>query len=271
MEFIDGDFFESLADISFGDYYQNFKHISKEELLSIDKDVIYVFINTERLMNLIKTCGEITNKKFVIISHNSDLTLHSEIKNLPNNIHHIFLQNYNGIESDKMSALPIGLERKRWFPEQEKQQKIEVNYKSGNAHKKSIDIYMNFNPQTNPIRKQWFNNLKDNQDVYIENLGNGNSFDNYINKLLSSRYVLSPPGNGIDCHRNWECLYLGIVPIIQRSNFTENIYGDMNVILIDDISKINMDYLNNIETNKEISDIKLSTEYWKNKILKYVK
>ena len=34
-------------------------------------------------------------------------------------------------------------------------------------------------------------------------------------KLLSdSRFVVSPPGNGIDCHRTWEAIYLRTTPIV---------------------------------------------------------
>jgi len=36
----------------------------------------------------------------------------------------------------------------------------------------------------------------------------------YRKLLLRSKYVLSPPGNGADCHRTWEALYLGAVPVV---------------------------------------------------------
>jgi len=34
------------------------------------------------------------------------------------------------------------------------------------------------------------------------------------------RFLASPPGNGLDCHRTWEALYLGVVPIVLRSVLT---------------------------------------------------
>jgi len=34
------------------------------------------------------------------------------------------------------------------------------------------------------------------------------------------RFIASPPGNGEDCHRTWEALYLRAVPIVLRSPFT---------------------------------------------------
>lgn len=34
-------------------------------------------------------------------------------------------------------------------------------------------------------------------------------------------FIASPPGNGTDCHRTWEAMYLGAVPIVLRSTLTE--------------------------------------------------
>jgi hypothetical protein len=31
-----------------------------------------------------------------------------------------------------------------------------------------------------------------------------------------SKFVVSPPGNGYDCHRTWEAIYLGAVPIVLK-------------------------------------------------------
>jgi len=38
----------------------------------------------------------------------------------------------------------------------------------------------------------------------------------YRKLVLRSKYVLSPPGNGPDCHRTWEALYLGATPIVLK-------------------------------------------------------
>jgi len=41
----------------------------------------------------------------------------------------------------------------------------------------------------------------------------------YRKLLLRSKYVLSPPGNGPDCHRTWEALYLGATPVVHRAHW----------------------------------------------------
>jgi hypothetical protein len=38
----------------------------------------------------------------------------------------------------------------------------------------------------------------------------------YRKKLSMSKFVISPPGNGIDCHRTWESMYFGAVPIVRE-------------------------------------------------------
>jgi hypothetical protein len=36
--------------------------------------------------------------------------------------------------------------------------------------------------------------------------------------LSEYKFVLSPPGNGLDTHRTWEAMYLGVVPIVKDSS-----------------------------------------------------
>jgi hypothetical protein len=37
-------------------------------------------------------------------------------------------------------------------------------------------------------------------------------------RMQDCQFVLSPPGNGLDCHRTWEALILGSVPIVKRTS-----------------------------------------------------
>mgnify|MGYP007083423338 CR=1 FL=1 len=59
------------------------------------------------------------------------------------------------------------------------------------------------------------------------------SFQEYILDVRDSRYVLCPPGSGLDTWRLWETLYMGSVPIVKRSPMTEY-YADLYpMVLID--------------------------------------
>ena len=38
----------------------------------------------------------------------------------------------------------------------------------------------------------------------------------FLHNLANSKYMICPKGNGIDCHRNWEVLYMRRVPIMNK-------------------------------------------------------
>jgi hypothetical protein len=59
----------------------------------------------------------------------------------------------------------------------------------------------------------------------------------YRQLLNSYGFVASPPGNGIDCHRTWEALYLGVVPILKKSIFY-SFFPDLPAIFVDDWKEI---------------------------------
>lgn len=40
---------------------------------------------------------------------------------------------------------------------------------------------------------------------------------NFLRELRAHRFVLCPRGCGIDTHKIWEALYLGVIPIVQKS------------------------------------------------------
>ena len=56
---------------------------------------------------------------------------------------------------------------------------------------------------------------------------------------MKTRYAfaVSPPGHGFDCHRTWESLLLGNIPIVRRSALDE-LYDGLPVVIVDDFSEI---------------------------------
>ena len=55
-------------------------------------------------------------------------------------------------------------------------------------------------------------------------------------------FVLSPFGNGMDCHRTWEALLCGCIPIVRTSVFRELFYG-LPVLIVEDWSEITFELL----------------------------
>ncbi len=84
-------------------------------------------------------------------------------------------------------------------------------------------------------------------------------------------FVLCPEGNGTDCHRTWEALYMGCVPIVTHS-LLDPIFQDAPVLIIDDWHEVTKEFLE--EKQKEMSSMQFDTEklyadYWFNLIKSY--
>jgi hypothetical protein len=50
-------------------------------------------------------------------------------------------------------------------------------------------------------------------------------------------FVVSPHGNGLDCHRTWESLVLGNIVIVKRSSL-DSLYEGLPVVIVDDWAEI---------------------------------
>lgn len=91
-------------------------------------------------------------------------------------------------------------------------------------------------------------------------------------KQIEFPFVISPHGGGFDCHRLWEALLLGCIPIVKKS-MIDNLYERLPVLIVDEWSDITETVLiNTIEEfkkkhlNNEFAYEKLTLQYWKNKI-----
>lgn len=64
----------------------------------------------------------------------------------------------------------------------------------------------------------------------------------FYEQIRRHPYVLSPPGAGPDCHRHWESIALGSIPIVLRSRAVD-ILRDMPCLQVDDWSEVTKDRL----------------------------
>lgn len=65
----------------------------------------------------------------------------------------------------------------------------------------------------------------------------------YFTTLPSYKFVMSPEGNGIDCHRHYEALLAGCIPVMERNPLTEEKYRDCPILYTTDYSEITPAYL----------------------------
>ena len=89
-----------------------------------------------------------------------------------------------------------------------------------------------------------------NRKLILSNL-NKNNIKNisvkpkrYYKNLPNYKFVISPEGNGIDCHRHYEALMSGCIPILEDNPLTKKKYKKYPVLFTKDYSEVNEDYLN---------------------------
>ena len=219
-----------------------------------------IFVYTHLLKSFFSQIYPRLSSPFILMSHNSDDGIDERFEQYLNEkkIFRWFGQNV-GIMNDKLISLPIGVANSQW---PHGQVDILKGVMGRNVRKEKL-VYMNFNARTNPGgRLPILNRFKD--APYITVAGNM-SFKDYLQELARHVFCISPPGNGLDCHRIWECLYLGVIPVVLKN---PNIvcHDDLPILIIDDWEEINPEFLQekfrNIKS-RSFSLEKLDLAYWK--------
>ena len=93
-------------------------------------------------------------------------------------------------------------------------------------------------------------------------------YETYLRDLAQSEFVISPRGNSLDCHKTWEALYLGAIPIVKTSEL-DPLYKNLPVLIVKDWSDVNADllhkFLERVKKSK-FKQEKLFADFWINQI-----
>ena len=79
--------------------------------------------------------------------------------------------------------------------------------------------------------------------------------------MRNSQYIISDRGRGFECHRTWEALALGVVPIIKTS-VNDILFKDMPVLIVESYKEISDNLLNKNYTFDNLNLKKITLEYW---------
>lgn len=160
--------------------------------------------------------------------------------------------------TDKFYALPIGMN----CYSKKQMKNIDVCHRLSKIQtKKEHLFYLNIDE-----KKSRGNIKRIFQDQPYCTNSSRKPFQEYLMDLKKSRFVLSPPGHGIDCYRTWEAILMGSIPIV-LSSFMDPLFEKLPVLIVKDWSEINEIFLNS--KYKEISEKqtnmdKLYLDYWNN-------
>jgi hypothetical protein len=229
------------------------KMVSDSEIpvFFVKTDLIHVFFDRYR-----------PNYRYKLITHNSDLPINDKVKNYleDENLVSWYGQNINW-NHKKLISIPIGIANEIW----EHGNENHINEARKEKKQKKNLIYCSFDISTNYVeRLKCLNSMKKNNLIMDQRL----PFKEYLLSLSESYFSLSPNGNGIDCHKIWESLYLKTIPVVTKS-INIDFYNDLPIYVIEDWDKFDVNILNENLYNEIISnydDKKIEFGHYINKI-----
>ena len=276
-DIISGERFQELCDISIttkskDSWHRSLsKNVKRVYLEAIDyallKNSKTIFVYVEYLYFFMNNILPNINHKFILVTHNEDHEIDSTYLPLLNNINllHMFSQNAN-ITHEKLTPIPIGIANSMWEHGNKHNIIILNSYLNSSVKYK---LYTNFTIANNKEhRTDVMKKLKDNiLSVIVEH----KTHLDYLKEIKEYKWIPSPKGNGIDCHRTWETLYMGSIPLVDdtiNTRFFKQL--GLPIILISEWDNINIEWLKEQTKNIEYNYDSLDINWWSKKIKSYL-
>lgn len=209
--YVSGDTFRALADLEWSRGHTRGVDVACSNFVYCQLDDLVYLASDVSAMN------ETAFNHTILLAHNGDLVPDdATLEVLNRSFGAVFMVN---ALSDHLAAgiqpLPIGLEnlhyqrygRLDYFakPQASSHERETLRYRP-------IEILGSFRIATNPTVREPLRRLIDaHRTAWHEP---GQDIGKYFSLVRQSTFVLSPPGNGPDCHRTWEALYLGAIPVV---------------------------------------------------------
>lgn len=229
-DIITGDRVLSLCDIVFCtrdtlSYHQNLQKFNKEVIVindykninvnnlyryigEIRKQVLKIHVYTHALGDFIKYIFpylEMLENKYIFYMHNSDHSFDERYTTLLNspNVLKVYSQNV-AMQHSKLHLLPIGVANSMF-----KHGDLLTLYKTMSVtfiNKKEKNIFASALGNSHLVRKLI--------DLTNFEVSPKLDYNMYLYELSRHYFCLCPRGNGMDTHRFWEALYLGVIPVV---------------------------------------------------------
>jgi hypothetical protein len=254
---VSGDTYRLMADYVYetGWTAENFARISSNDC----ENVLFVSLRdfSAFFFQITSLDLHLCSTNLLLHNHDSKPNL-SEMQFLNARFSRIFCANW--VEPTELaSPLPLGLENFSYLRNGVPRDYLRM-IKDGlpSFEDRSIEVLGAFSISTNVSeRTRAFEFLSNYSKAYLNT--EFISPRNYRKLVANSKYVLSPPGSGSDCHRTWEAIYLGAIPIVLRSSwgFPES---DLPVLIVSDWDEVPEKILSSDIRNKS-SVMELAEKY----------
>lgn len=240
-----------------------------------------IYICTEAILNFVDHFLGKIDEPFVLVTGDSDIRITNDV--LGNQkIQKIlaspyllrwFAQNLD-TNHPKLDRIPIGMDYHTmqtaadyWGPgiqsaEKQEADLIRIASTAPEFSKRSFIAYCNWTNSINSTDRQECIKKIPKEFCFIEQqrVSRIQSWENQAKHM----FVISPEGIGMDCHRTWEALLLGCIPVVTKSNCDE-IFEDLPVWIVNDWSEFNTkNILEKISyfSKKKYNYNKLLLNYW---------
>ena len=277
MKLIEGVALSELCDYSFGDQsgqwgsiytsfmkdanFLNTEFATKVFEVMQERDHMTVFIDNIRLYkrnipstkpqdldyvnalmarsDLLDLCSNFSQMKFIIFTNLEDTPIDDFIVNkIPSNV--VCISAVNAItHGDKVIPAPYGVQR-RMNQSDDRIEKLIDSMEYVPSNPRGL-LYVSHNESSNPERrgiKSLFYD-KDWAEVNEQRV----PYNIFLYNLAASKFMICPKGNAIDCHRNWEVLYMRRVPVMRRHPYLVELYKDYPVLFVDKYSDVTEELL----------------------------
>ena len=205
---------------------------------------------------------------FTLVTGDSDhdVTMYKRETDMILNHPHLmnwYVQN-RAMEHPKLQALPIGLDfhtvwekegtwgLRKVSPVAQERLLLENLYDAPLETQKLNAYYCNWLSNGMYGDRQECYDKIDKELCFFENLPRSRKF--MLQRQAEFGLTVSPRGIGYECHRTYESLVLGSMPIVKRNPYISSLYDNLPVIQVDDWSEVNREklpkYVNFIVTQK---------------------
>jgi hypothetical protein len=218
--------------------------------------VFYLLVHND----LLALCETLPNNKFVIFTSHEDTPIDDKIK-VPDNvlgIHAVNAEYFGG----KVHPFPYGLQRELGENDNRLSIMKEMVEKDERVTPTKL-LYINCGIERNQDRAYlptfeglpWVTCRFDKDSKYFPY----DRYRDFLSEIQDHKFMICPVGHGLDCHRNWESLYLRRVPVMKLSPYFTRLMDGFPVLFVDKWSDVTQKLLEeNDHLFKQAQDMNLN-------------
>ena len=272
MELIEGIAVSELCDYSFGDQsgqwgniptsfmkdanLNNLEFATKVFEIKKERDYMTLFIDNIRLYSrdikdvkpedkayvdslmdksdLLKLCAAFPDMRFIIFTNLEDTPIDEYIFDaIPDNVLRISAVNAIA-HGGKVVPAPYGVQRRM----NDGDDRIDILKKAmwESDYTYPYYLYVSHKEDSHEERTGIKELFRNNTWAIVDE--HRVSYKDFLFRLKQCKFMICPRGNAVDCHRNWEVLYMRRVPVMKRDSYLEQLFKNYPVLWVDDFAEV---------------------------------